>query len=639
MPRLSSQLPALPLTAGALASAFIFTGTGLAAWYMALGCLCIGLIFSLSKIERGITLMATGIACAAFSAMQLRPAQLPFYDNDMVMAGTVDRVASGRAGQQIIAEVDAVNGQKCERFRCRLISDIGVKPEPGDIVRFKATPEAADKYADIPYMSARSVSDKSSRISASALVSSDEIEIIGHDKSLVYRIATLRNDLADAIYKSPLSAQSSSLLAGACLGTGEAANEIKDTFRSTGLSHLLCVSGFHIAIITWLIALILWPVKAWRRGREIRLILILAAVWSFAIFTGAQPSAVRAAVMITSYYICKMRQRGSYIANSLCLSVGVMMIYNPWWIYSIGFQLSVAAVGGLLCFSKKLNPVPLHYKRLWSFANLFTIPLGAMIGTAPVVLYWFHRLPLMSIPVNALASLLFPPFLIAAAVAFILSSTLAAHIADFICEMIMSVCRRALAIDGSVIDSIYLTPASMTALVVIVVAAALILHYRKVRLAAAGAALAALGVLEFPAARAEAEMLAMGNRHGNQLIVRRGQVCNMLSSRNKPIIDISDYLGGHRIADIEINADKCLHINGKTIGIASAKTSSRYRADILLIDGSYRGSLDDLLNAHSPAQVLIGANMADDRRRELDLLCASKNIKTSDLARKAIVLR
>ena len=71
MPRLSSQLPALPLTAGALASAFIFTGTGLAAWYMALGCLCIGLIFSLSKIERGITLMATGIACAAFSAMQL----------------------------------------------------------------------------------------------------------------------------------------------------------------------------------------------------------------------------------------------------------------------------------------------------------------------------------------------------------------------------------------------------------------------------------------------------------------------------------------------------------------------------------------------------------------------------------------
>lgn len=583
--------------------------------------------------------MCFGMAGAAFSAMQLRPAQLPFYDNDMAMTGTVERVSSGRAGQQIIVEVDGTDAQSCEAFRCRIISDTGVKPEPGDIVRFKSSPEAADKYADIPFMSSRAVSDKSSRISATAFVRSDDIEIIGHDNSLSYKIAALRNDLADAIYTSPLSAQSSSLLAGACLGTGEAAFEIKDTFRSTGLSHLLCVSGFHVAIITWLIALILWPVKAWRRGRGIRLILILAGVWFFAVFTGAQPSAVRAAVMITSFYVCKMRQRGSYIANSLCLAVGVMMIYDPWWIYSIGFQLSVAAVAGLLCFSDKLNPVPRHYKRLRGFAKLFTIPLGAMIGTAPVVLYWFHRLPLMSIPVNAFASLLFPLFLIAAGAALVLSSTHAAVIADFICDMIMDICRYAAALDGGAFESIYLSGASLAALAVVVVAAAIILHSQKLRPAAALTAIAAMGVLAFPSARAEAEVIAMGNRQGSQLVVRRGQICDLLSSRGKPIIDISDYLVGNAIADIEVNTDKLLHINGKTLGIASANTSSRYRADILLIDGSYSGPLDDLLNAHSPTHVLIGANMAEDRSRELEHLCSRKNIKTSDLAHRAIVLR
>ena len=370
-------------------------------------------------MSRGMLFMSIGLVGATVSSIILAPASAPCIGTDVGLQATVAAVSEGRSGIRAIVEVHGIDAAGCEPFRCRIISDQALQLLPGDIIEVHGNMQSCDKFADIPYMSVSALVDRADRVSAVMIVGSDNVKLIGRDNAWHYRLAALRNDLADAVYASGLSADASSLFVAATLGTGDAAVGIKDRFRATGLSHLLCVSGFHVAIVAWLLSLLLWPMKVWSRAGRLRYIVLIAGVWLFAVFTGAQPSAVRAAIMISAFFTGRLLQRTASPFNSLVLAVGLMLVFNPYWLYSIGFQLSVSAVLGLLVFATKLNPVPMHYNRLYWVANIFTVPLAAMIGTAPVVLFWFHRLPLMSVPVNALAALVFPLFLMISASALI----------------------------------------------------------------------------------------------------------------------------------------------------------------------------------------------------------------------------
>ena len=464
MRRLSTVLPALPLMAGALASAFIFANGGVWSVVCGLIVIIVGVVASLGNMSRGMLFMSIGLVGATVSSIMLAPASAPCIGTDVGLQATVAAVSEGRSGIRAIVEVHGIDAAGCEPFRCRIISDQALQLLPGDIIEVHGNMQSCDKFADIPYMSVSALVDRADRVSAVMIVGSDNVKLIGRDKAWHYRLAALRSDLADAVYASGLSADASSLFVAATLGTGDAAVGIKDRFRATGLSHLLCVSGFHVAIVAWLLSLLLWPMKVWGAGGAATLHCADSRGVALCRLHRAQPSAVRAAIMISAFFTGRLLQRTASPFNSLVLAVGLMLVFNPYWLYSIGFHLSVSAVLGLLVFATKLNPVPIHYNRLYRVANIFTVPLAAMIGTAPVVLFWFHRLPLMSVPVNALAALVFPLFFDDISLGLDFSWSWLADLADAVCRFIMHLCDGAVSIDGSVLEGIYLSPLSFVGL-------------------------------------------------------------------------------------------------------------------------------------------------------------------------------
>lgn len=634
-------MPAFPLMAGALASALIFVGDSLWQCCAALILLALAMAASWGNLRRGLFFISLGLAGAGVSALVLKPADLPVSHDGMRFEGTVESVAEGRAGLRAVVEVANVDFRQSRGLRCRLVTDQAVSLSPGDIVEFCGEPEPTGKYSAVPFMGISTLVDKADRVSATVLLASGRIKVIGYDNSLKYRLSALRDDIAGAFYSSDLSPEAASLAVATSLGTGDAMAGVRDRFRATGLSHLLCVSGFHVAIVAWLLALLLWPVKVWSGAGRIRYLLLIIGVWAFAVFTGAQPSAVRAAMMVSAFYLCRLLQRNASPYNSLVLAVGMMLAYNPYWLYSIGFQLSVAAVAGLLVFTGTFNPVAVRYNALWRFFNLFAVPLAAMVATAPVVLFWFHCLPLVSVPVNAFAALVFPVFLLMAFVAVIFSWGLAASLADRLCDLVMRLCDIAVARDGAVLDDVWLSPMAFVGLLVLVVVCGLALHVRnsRGRIALLGIATISLAVCVIPPQRAGAEAVAIGNARGSMLLVRNGRDCTMLSTRHKAPVNMSDYFAAHGIDSATVATDGYMLHGGKVLCIAAGAKMPRYRADILLVDGTYRGDLDVLIEAHNPQLVLAGANVDASKAAALEGICRRRGVELRHLAAGAVLLR
>ncbi|MEP7060025.1 MAG: DNA internalization-related competence protein ComEC/Rec2 [Actinomycetota bacterium] len=170
-------------------------------------------------------------------------------------------------------------------------------------------------------------------------------------------------------------------------------------FQATGLGHLLVVSGENVAMV-------LAPVMALgallRLTRWPRFALALGTVGCFVLLTGAEPSVMRAGVMATLglFGVLMGKPRGT--ATLLSGAIFVLLTLDPWLVWSIGFQLSVAATAGMVAFGTPMaERLARAMPRPAAFA--FGASLAAQLGVTPLLLYHFHEVPLITIPANLAA--------------------------------------------------------------------------------------------------------------------------------------------------------------------------------------------------------------------------------------------
>ncbi len=356
------------------------------------------------------------VACGVFLIVALRawwlaPADLGDATSER-WSGVVEELAPGASSQRVTVSLDSPRGLRV----ALTVTDILPRLSAGDSVNFKAHLMPAMRHEAIPGMRMHLAGMRASRISATALAEPLDIRVTGHSPSLRFLFAGWRTRLAEAIYASPLSPEASRMLVASCLGASDAPADLKASFRSAGISHLLCVSGFHVGVVAAVLAILLYPLRFLRQGRR-RGWLIIAVVWVYALAVGATAPVLRAAVMITAIYLAMMLQRGRAPANSLCVALTAVLLLDPYSLFSAGLQLSFAAVGGLLCFGVALNPVPRRYRFAHKLAAVVVVPAVVMMSTLPVVLAWFGYITFFSIPANALACLVFPVFMVGGALA------------------------------------------------------------------------------------------------------------------------------------------------------------------------------------------------------------------------------
>ena len=171
--------------------------------------------------------------------------------------------------------------------------------------------------------------------------------------------------------------------------------EVRTAYAHTGALHVLAVSGLHVGLVAWFINILLGFVKSgtltWRFTRAT---ILIGVVWSFALISGGSPSVLRAATMFTFLIIGLSMNRTTNIYNSLAISASILLIWNPYLLMNVSFQLSYLAITSIVYFHPKIfRGLILKNSFLRSIWNLISLSLAAQIGTLPISIYYFHSIP------------------------------------------------------------------------------------------------------------------------------------------------------------------------------------------------------------------------------------------------------
>lgn len=193
-----------------------------------------------------------------------------------------------------------------------------------------------------------------------------------------------------------LSVDSRAILVALLLGDRSSLSaQTQAEFSASGVSHVLALSGLHVGLIyfvlTSVISLLLFFIP---RKKTVSSMIAVLLLWLFALFTGLSPSVVRASLFLTLYVLASIVKRKGQGVNILFFTSLIMLVYNPYWLFDIGFQLSFTAVLGILLFTPLLqNTISVSNRPLNYVINVSCISLSAQLGTLPIVLYYFGAFP------------------------------------------------------------------------------------------------------------------------------------------------------------------------------------------------------------------------------------------------------
>ena len=200
----------------------------------------------------------------------------------------------------------------------------------------------------------------------------------------------------------------SSLMAGILLGVDTGlTQELQQAFKNTGTAHIIAISGFNISIIAGLFVTFFSRFLGPRRGS----ILAIAGIVLYTLLVGADAAVVRAAIMGSLALFAKQVGRRQAALNTLLAVALLMCLWNPLYLWDVGFQLSFFATLGLILyadpFSQFANRIITRYfpaSAAEKFAELFSefvlLTLAAQVTTIPIMAYHFQRISLISFLAN-----------------------------------------------------------------------------------------------------------------------------------------------------------------------------------------------------------------------------------------------
>ena len=218
----------------------------------------------------------------------------------------------------------------------------------------------------------------------------------------------LRRHLAQAV-AAGLGGERRAVLVGIVLGEDEGlGQELQDNFKASGLYHLLAVSGQNVAFVAgaviglaWLLGLPKWVAQCG----------VIAAIASYVLAVGWQPSVVRAgvagALVSLAWLLARPRDRWHFLA----LGALVLLAWTPASLLEPGFQLSFAAVGAIFVLVPRLSRALEGYPLPGWVRGGLAISVACGAATAPILWLQFGQVPLYSLLANALATSAMPPLL------------------------------------------------------------------------------------------------------------------------------------------------------------------------------------------------------------------------------------
>lgn len=223
------------------------------------------------------------------------------------------------------------------------------------------------------------------------------------------------HDRTDAALGYGLRPEEAAIVRGMVIGDrSRISEETEEDFRRSGITHILAISGMHVAVLSAAVYLLLRTLAV---PLMVRNPVTVSLVWLYVIVAGAPPSAVRAAVVATLVLAAPLFGRQISPLHFMTTMLAAVLAYNPQLVYSVGFQLSVTAVFGILLlrgpFVKMFERTVFRPFRKPSrvLLNLLAVSLAAQIATAPIIAASFGEVSVVGLATNLVAVPLAGPIL------------------------------------------------------------------------------------------------------------------------------------------------------------------------------------------------------------------------------------
>ncbi len=287
---------------------------------------------------------------------------------------------------------------------------------------------------------------KSKKLYGKIYANSENIKITGKSKLSLDMIAFFARDNIKQRLKAYLSEENINILVAVLLGQkDELAENTIEEFKKSNLMHLLCVSGAHVS------ALIIGINKiTYFLGRNKKNIISIFIILVLFCITGFSASVTRASIMAIIPIIGKLLFKKSDTLNVLAISLIILLLYNPFVIYDLGFILSYAGTIGILLFANTISKIIHHllkkennctgkFKKIKDYCcKIVATTASAQIILIPVIAYFFYTFSPMVLISNLIATPLFEIILYIGYV-FILLLYIFPAICNFI-KVLLNIC-------------------------------------------------------------------------------------------------------------------------------------------------------------------------------------------------------
>ncbi len=304
----------------------------------------------------------------------------------------------------------------------RLANEIDVRY--GDTVRVLAylkKPQAANAFSYRDYLTRQGIFSSMSASNITILPGKQTAPFW----SLMYRLHDSLLKQVNRLFPNPEASLIASILLGYDKGMPA---DVKQAFSDTGTSHIIAISGFNISIVASVFIFIFCRLfgKKWGMPTAILGIII------YTLLAGASASVVRAAIMGSMTMIGAVFGRRNLAATGLSSAAFAMTLYNPQVLWDIGFQLSFAAMLGLVIYSQPLEELTTAFlerffpqKQVERFIGpisaYFLLTFAAQLTTLPISIYHFGRFSLIALAANPLVLSAQPALMILSGAAVTLS--------------------------------------------------------------------------------------------------------------------------------------------------------------------------------------------------------------------------
>ena len=221
------------------------------------------------------------------------------------------------------------------------------------------------------------------------------IKIGKYESNLWSVFANFRQDIITNLEHSKISKEELNVLNALILGQQQdISNETIKDYQYAGAIHALSVSGLHVGFILLFITFLAKPLGNSRRGSLLKLCIIVISLWSFALLAGLSPSIVRSVTMFSFLAIGMHLKRTVNIYHTLLVSMLLILLFKPSFLFDVGFQLSYLALFFILWLQPLLAQIwqPKN-KIIKYFWDIITVSFAAQIGAMPLSIYYFHQFP------------------------------------------------------------------------------------------------------------------------------------------------------------------------------------------------------------------------------------------------------